>query len=93
MNFKNLKMFRYKVHYWNDAEDKEDIESGFVCGLTTGDAVDRVESIYMKPNGDSLMNDITIYEIDAYDCGVLTDVTIEETMQAEKATQIKKIIK
>ena len=84
-NYKDIKVFRYKVKSWDVIEDKEITEYGFVFGLTTGDAVDRVESIYMKPNGISDMIDIYIYEIESYDRGVLTDGTIKETKEAEES--------
>lgn len=80
----NIKIFRYKIHYWDEIEDSETTDYGFVFGFSIGDAVDRVESIYKKPNGDSLMIDIFIYEIDAYECGVLTDDTIKETKDSEQ---------
>lgn len=81
---KNIKIFRYKTHYWDEIEDSEATNYGFVFGFSIGDAVDRVESIYKKPNGDSLMTDIFIYEIDSYDCGILTDDTINETKEVEE---------
>jgi len=80
----NIKIFRYKVHYWDEIEDSEATDYGFVSGFSIGDAVDRVESIYKKPDGDSLMTDIFIYEIESYDSGVLTDETIDETRMTEE---------
>lgn len=80
----NIKIFRYKVHYLDEIDETEKVDYGFVAGLTIGDAVDRVESIYITPSGNSFMNDIFIYEIDSYDCGVLTDNTIKETKKVEK---------
>ena len=80
----NIKIFRYKVHYWDEIEDSEATDYGFVSGFSIGDAVDRVESIYKKPDGNGLMTDIFIYEIDTYECGVLTDDTIKETKDSEQ---------
>lgn len=80
----NMKIFRYKTHCLDEIEEIQITEYGFVFGLSIGDAVDRVESIYKKPNGDSLMIDIFIYEVDSYDCGILTDNIIEETKETEK---------
>lgn len=80
--YKDIKIFRYKVTVWDSIEERNKEEYGFVAGLTIGDAVDRVESIYMHYDENySDMEDIYIYEVDSYDCGVLTEETIKETME------------
>ena len=84
MDIKNIKIFRYKTRYWDEIEEIEKTDFGFASGFTIGDAVDRIESIYKKPNNDSLMTDIFIYEVESYDSGVLTDETINETRMAEE---------
>ena len=43
-------MFKYKVHYWDDVEDKVLDETGLVAAKSWGKAVEKVREYYRPKN-------------------------------------------
>lgn len=58
--------FKYKVDYFNDVTNTEDVTFGFVYGDDYSDAADKVYHAY----SDCII-DMTLYEMDTIDEGVL----------------------
>lgn len=57
-------MFKYKVHYWDEIEDKALDETGLVAAKSWGKAVEKVRKYYGSENVDS----ITVEEWDNIVC-------------------------
>lgn len=58
--------FKYKVDYFNDTTDTEDVTFGFVYGNDYSDAADKVYHAYFD-----CIIDMTLYEMDSIGDGVL----------------------
>ena len=78
-----IKIFRYT---YESIEDDFGIETktGFVAGTSMGDAVDKLNAIETPPRKkDSNIIQITIYEIDHCDKGILMDNEIKDIYAGE----------
>lgn len=75
--------FRYKAEYYSDIDNKTGKSGGFVFGESYSDAVEKVNSIFTKPDGTSDMMDIYIEEIDCYSVPVLEDDMIKDFFEEE----------
>ena len=58
--------FKYKVDYFNDTTDTEEVTFGFVYGNDYSDAAGKVYHAYFD-----CIIDMTLYEMDSIDDGVL----------------------
>ena len=78
-----IRGFRYKAKYYSDDNAEVGKSSGFVFGKSYGDAVERVNNIFTKPDGISEIIGIYIEEIDCYSVAVLEDDIIKEFFEEE----------
>lgn len=77
------KTFRFKVKDWDEIEEKEKEDKGFITAASYGKAISRIEKIYTTPKGECNITEISIYEIEAFDENVIFDSIIEETQADE----------
>lgn len=82
--------FKYKVDYFNDTTDTEEVTFGFVYGNDYSDAAGKVYHAYVD-----CIIDMTLYEIDSIDDGVLEyDVDLHSdkalfTVTIEESSPVK----
>lgn len=77
-------MFRYRISYWSELDNKEMRERGFIVGESYTEAVKNLTSVFTDRQGNCSITEIYLYEIDTYGCGLLSDDSIEETWEAER---------
>ena len=82
--------FKYKVDYFNDTTDTEDVTFGFVYGNDYSDAANKVYHAYFD-----CIIDMTLYEMDSIDDDVLDfDVDLHRdkalfTVTIEESSPVK----
>ena len=82
--------FKYKVDYFNDTTDTEEVAFGFVYGNDYSDAAGKVYHAYSD-----YIIDMTLYEMDSIDDGVLEyDVDLHSdkalfTVTIEESSPVK----
>lgn len=74
-----LFIYRYEATYYEEYEGTL-TDTGFACGTSMGDAVDRINALFTIPStGVSQIISLKIWEVDDNN-GILNDVTIKEEL-------------
>lgn len=78
-----MRTFRYKVNSWDELENKQVVDTGFVIGINYPDAMKNLIDIYTDPQGKDNVIEASIYEVDGFNTGVIPDCLIKEAFEIE----------
>lgn len=80
-----MRIFRFKIEWWSEIDEKVITDTGFIVGKDNADAVKNLIAYYTDPKkGDEDVIKYTISEVDNYNHGILFDSDIYEIQLEEK---------
>lgn len=72
-----MRIFRFKIEWWSEVDNKPIIDKGFVVGENYTEAVKNLASFHTHPKKeDEEIIEFTITEVDNYDHGIIYDSDI-----------------
>ena len=78
-----MRIFRFKLEWYCEDENKILKDSGFVAGKNYGKAAEAIESMHTDSKGRCSLISLNLYEVDSFK-GIIYDEDIADTFRAEK---------
>ena len=80
-----MKIFRFKIEWYCEDENKVLKDFGFAPGENYGKAAETIESMYTDSKGRCSLISLNLYEVDSFK-GIIYDEDITDIFRAEKNT-------